>query len=148
MLFSKSCEYAIRGVVYIAAKRTNSYVSIREVSEKLGISFHFLTKTLQVLTQRGLIVSNTGPHGGILLARPAEEIRLTEIIEAIDGVGLFKDCILGGLYCSEEHSCVLHGQWAPIRQLLWQLLHKTTMADLAKSFSLTATVASVSASQT
>ena len=84
MILSKTCDYAMRAAFYIADQQDRNFVPIREVSEKLEISFHFLTKILQILTQKKIMTSFKGPNGGVTLARPADSILLTEIVKAID----------------------------------------------------------------
>ncbi len=80
-MLSGSCIYGLRAAIYVAAHTSNdSYVSIREISEKLGISFHFLTKILQRLTEGGVMKSHRGPGGGVTLARPAARISILEIV--------------------------------------------------------------------
>ncbi|HCT51303.1 MAG TPA: transcriptional regulator, partial [Balneola sp.] len=65
MLLSKSCVYGLRASIYLASKSDEEFNSIKEMSDKLEISFHFLTKILQQLTAESLMVSYKGPKGGI-----------------------------------------------------------------------------------
>ncbi|RMF85180.1 MAG: Rrf2 family transcriptional regulator [Nitrospirae bacterium] len=133
MLLSKACDYGLRAAVYVAARGKGRYVPIAEVAEALGISFHFLTKTLQVLTQHQLLTSSRGPKGGVALARPAESITLRQVIEALDGSGLFERCVLGLDYCGDDDPCPLHDQWRAVRQQMVQLFGETTLASLAEA---------------
>ena len=68
MLISKSCEYALRAALYMAANEPSSYRAVREISDALGVPHHFLAKTVQTLTADGLFQSMRGPYGGIALA--------------------------------------------------------------------------------
>ncbi|MFQ5568759.1 MAG: RrF2 family transcriptional regulator [Rhodothermales bacterium] len=131
MLLSKSCEYGIRATLYLASLRQPGYFSIRKISEELNISFHFLTKIFQKLTQEGLMQSFRGPNGGIALARPEAQITLMDLIVAIDGPALFRECVLGLPDCGEEHPCPLHHAWATERERLETLFSRTTLADMA-----------------
>lgn len=131
MLFSKGCEYGIRATLHLTTLKTDGYVSIREISDELDISFHFLTKTFQKLTQAGLLKSFRGPNGGVALARPANRILLLEIITAIDGPDLFTECVLGLPGCGEQKPCPLHNAWAAQREHLRTLFHQKTLADIA-----------------
>ena len=63
MLLSKSTEYGIRATLYLTSLKQDGYVSIRAISDELDISFHFLTKIFQKLTQAGLLQSFRGPRG-------------------------------------------------------------------------------------
>ncbi len=131
MVLSKACDYGLRAVLYVAAQQDREVVPIREMSERLNISFHFLTKILQTLTQQGLIQSFKGPRGGIRLSKPAESIRLMDVITAIDGDALFTECVLGLNRCGDDHPCPLHGKWAPIRDRLADLFRTATVAEMA-----------------
>ena len=67
MIFSKSCVYGLRAMIYLASIPREGYVSIKSLSDKLDISFHFLTKILQELTAAELMESMKGPKGGVRL---------------------------------------------------------------------------------
>ena len=133
MILSSTCDYGLRAVCYIASEKNRQYISIREISEKLDISFHFLTKILQILTQHQLLISFRGPNGGVSLARSPESITLKEIIQAIDGPDLFDKCILGLDNCGDDHPCPLHQQWADIRGSMGDLFDRTSLKDVADS---------------
>lgn len=130
-IMSKSCEYSLRAVLYIAAKEGDSCVSIREMSKKLDISFHFLTKLLQKLTEHGLLKSYRGPSGGITLAKPTKQISLYDIIMALDEGGMFTSCVLGLKGCGERTPCPLHKQWAEERKRLEKIFKSATLDKLA-----------------
>jgi Rrf2 family protein len=131
MLLSKSCEYGIRAVLHLVALGETGYTSIRRISGDLGISFHFLTKIFQQLTEAGLLLSLKGPRGGVRLARSAESISMRDVIAAIDGVGLFTECVLGLPACNQDNPCPLHAQWGPQRAQIDALFGKTALATLA-----------------
>jgi Rrf2 family protein len=131
MLLSKTCDYAIRSTLYVAMYPERAFLPIREISSELGLSFHFLTKILQTLSQAGIMTSFKGPNGGVALARPAGEIMLKEIVLAIDGDRLFCGCMIGLDHCDDDHPCPVHDQWSGLRANLEQLFSTTTMAYLA-----------------
>lgn len=132
MLLSKSCAYALRASIYVAAVSNGYYVSVNQTSKKLDISFHFLTKILQRLTQNGLMESMKGPNGGVKLKRPAEQIYLADIVKLIDGEELLVECALGLPGCGTAKPCPLHHQWADTRDVIKQMLEGTTIADLVR----------------
>jgi Rrf2 family iron-sulfur cluster assembly transcriptional regulator len=132
MVLSKSCNYALRAVLYIAARDAGEFIPIQEISQALGISFHFLTKTLQTLTQRQILISNRGPRGGVALARPVESITLMEVILAIDGRDLFDGCVLGLDSCNADRPCPLHSQWQEVKAPIREMFEQTSVADVAR----------------
>lgn len=132
MLLSKSCEYGIRASLYLASREKGEYNSIRQMSEKLDISFHFLTKILQQLTAQSLMESYKGPNGGIRLSAKGREATLFEVVVAIDGPGLFTECALGLPGCGSNKPCPLHDSWANTREHIKDMLEKTNIVEMSK----------------
>lgn len=131
MLLSKACIYGLRASLYLASNQNGNYVSISIMSEKLGISFHFLTKVLQHLSSAGLMESHKGPNGGIRLTKSGSEVSLFDIVEAIDGRKLFTECALGLPGCGTEKPCPLHEKWAETRDSIRTMLQETNLVELA-----------------
>lgn len=132
MILSKSCMYGIRALVYVARQKEQGFVSIREISEKLNISFHFLTKIIQKLTQNNITTSFRGPNGGVELAKPAGKISIFDIVIAIEGPGMFDDCLLGLDDCGKGSMCEIHDKWGKIRTRIISLFQKNSLAKLIK----------------
>ncbi len=131
-LISKSCEYGLRAALFIAARGDNGFVPIHDISRDLGISFHFLTKILQKLTQNGLLKSYRGPSGGIALARKAHDISLLEIVRAIEEHDIFSTCVLGLKNCGDSTPCPLHQHWARERTRIESSFGSMTLDKLSK----------------
>src|ERR1700730_17579999 len=85
MLYSRSADYAIRSFVYLARIPDGEFVMARHIAEDEQIPAHFLAKILQELTRKGLLRSNKGPSGGFSLRIPAAQIKLLDLVEALDG---------------------------------------------------------------
>ena len=132
MLLSKSCEYAIRTMLHVAATAPEGYTAVREVSAALGIPYPFLAKIAQALTQAGLLQTLRGPSGDIALARPPAQITLKEVVVAIDGPTLFHACVLGLPGCGDRTPCPLHDAWAPARSRVHAMFAEATLADVAE----------------
>lgn len=131
MILSQTCNYAIRAALYVATQKNRDFVPIREISQKLHISFHFITKILQRLTQNHIMISFRGPNGGVGFARPLENITLLDIIITIDGPDLFQKCLLGLDRCNDQNPCPLHEHWAIVRENLKTTLERATLAEVA-----------------
>lgn len=131
MVLSKACTYGVLASLYVARETgaENRYVSIRQMSDELNISFHFLTKILQKLTKNKILVSLKGPRGGIALSRTPELITLYDVVIAIDGPELFTECLLGLPGCGTEQPCPLHDQWAAERSKLRNMFQERNLAD-------------------
>ncbi len=126
-MFSKSCQYGIRAVLFLAVySSAEKRLGVTEIANKLEIPKHFLAKILQQLAKENLISSSRGPSGGFYLNKKNRKSNLKDIIEAIDGSQIFTDCILGLKECSSEKPCPLHFQAFGIKEgLNYQFEHQT-----------------------
>jgi Rrf2 family protein len=133
-VLSKSSEYGLRALLYMVSKSdAQQYVSIREMSENLDISFHFLTKILQSLTQANLLVSYRGPSGGVAFNVPPDKILLSDVVRVLEGNDFFDTCLLGLPGCSEIAPCPMHQFWKEIRGALKQEFETTTLAEMGQA---------------
>ena len=115
-------------MLHLGSQPERRMVLVRDIAEALDIPFPFLSKVVQTLVRRGLVNSHKGRGGGITLARPAKEITLLEVVEAVDGPGLTKTCVLGLSECSDTAPCPLHQQWGKIRDDIVGLLSNQDLA--------------------
>src|SRR6056297_1815675 len=131
MLLTKSCIYALRSSVYLANQEAECYVTIKELSDELTISFHFLTKVLQQLTKQEILKSYRGPNGAVKLAKDASEITFLDIVQSVDGSHVLSECALGLAGCGELAPCPLHKQWSGLTTGLKNMMQSVTIAELA-----------------
>ncbi|MEK6481757.1 Rrf2 family transcriptional regulator [Catalinimonas sp. 4WD22] len=132
-MFSKACEYGIRAVIYIVAKsQEGKKVGIRDISQEIDVPEHFTGKILQNLSRMDLISSVKGPHGGFYIEEGKKDIRLIDIVRAIDGNKLFTGCGLGIKECSERKPCPIHDEFKQIRDALKEMLEKTTVQEVTE----------------
>lgn len=135
MKLSKSSEYAIRLVLWLAYASPTSYVKLKEIASELEISFYQLSKVAQKLISNGLLDSHTGPHGGVLLASNTDNITLMDILVATDGDDFKDRCILGIEACNEDNQCVVHQHWIKVNKSLCSMF-AVKIKDLAGSSGL------------
>ena len=136
-VFSKTCEYAMRAVFFIAHRTANGgRVGIKEISQGIDSPEHFLAKILQDLSRRGIIQSAKGPNGGFYLDEAALKSPLSDIVEAVDGNGIFTGCGLGLKQCSEINPCPLHHEFKAIRNRIQEMLHTTTIGEFNEDLNL------------
>ena len=133
MIYSRSAEYAIRGFIHMAAFEPGKYAMVKHIAAEAGIPAPFLAKILQDLAREGLLRSSKGPQGGFRLGRPAEEISLRHIVDAVDGAGRYERCIGGSPECNDRAPCGLHDSWKALRSRIIEYLEDTSVADLAKA---------------
>ncbi len=130
-VLSKASVYGLRALMYLVSEKNRTgYLNIGEISEKLDISFHFLTKTFQTLTQHGILESYRGPNGGITLKKPAEEVFLSDIIIILEGKDFFDKCFLGLPDCGEARPCPMHDFWKVAKKTIKDEFDTTSLAEL------------------
>lgn len=111
MILSKTCGYALRGILYIARPGwKDKNIGIKEISEALDIPKHFLGKIMQELVKKEIIQSTKGPNGGFSANEETLNTPVIKVIEAIDGLHVFKKCALGLKQCNDTNPCALHSK--------------------------------------
>ena len=85
------------------------------------------------MAKKGLVVARRGHHGGVVLAKPSNEITLEDLSEAIDGVAWRKRCLMGLLGCGGAAPCVLHEFWQVTLNQILARLRTVTLADLVQN---------------
>src|SRR5690606_14722108 len=124
-MFSKTCEYAIRAMIFIAQKtKEGDRVGIKDISTGIDSPEHFIAKILQELSRKGLVQSIKGPNGGFYLDRTSLKRSLADIVEAVDGDKVFTGCGIGLKQCSESQPCPIHHEFKKIRADLYNMLNK------------------------
>ena len=127
VIFSKKCEYGLQAILFLAANENNNVTPSDEIAKKLSIPKEFVSKILQDLTESGIIYSKKGKNGGFALAKHPSQIRLLDIVAAIDGLGIFNSCVLGFPKCSPEHPCPVHNKWGELRTKAYNMLNDETI---------------------
>lgn len=131
-MFSKTCEYGIRAVIYISATGTlDNKIGINAISANIEAPVHFTAKILQPLVHADIISSKKGVNGGFYM-NPKQKFRtLIEVVRAIDGDVLFSGCGMGLKTCSDEEPCPMHDKFKAIRTDLRTMMEQTTIDDMA-----------------
>src|SRR4051812_8314565 len=123
MIYSRSAEYAIRSVVFLARVPDGKFAMARHIAEKEQIPAHFLAKILQELTRKGLLRSNKGPSGGFALRAPANQIRLLDLIQALGGSS-FAESLSPAPWKLDS--------WNDLHSRIMDYLERNTIADVAR----------------
>lgn len=146
-------EYGLRCLIQVAKRApspTDAPVPIRDVAEAEGLSPDYAAKLLRVLRQGGLLTAERGACGGFRLARPAADIRMSEVMRVLDGP------VYGGPEFCKAHrgkvdacvhsgTCSLSVLWMAIDRALGQVLDRLVLADMLDKRAVTAQLAQESA---
>lgn len=130
VFFSKSCELGLQAVLFLSIKKEKLIFNAEEISNELKVPKEFVSKVLQILTNSGIVGSKKGKSGGFYLAKNPANIRLINIVEAIDGLEVFKSCVLGFPGCSSEKPCPVHDNWGKLREKAYKMLSEETLEQL------------------
>lgn len=132
-MFSKTCDYGIKAVVYIAMQSLKGYrVKIGDVVNNTGTPEAFTAKILGTLTKANVIQSYKGPNGGFEIDKTQmHNLYLSQIIHAIDGDAVYNGCGLGLQECNADEPCPLHEKFVSIRAQLKKMVETTTLFELA-----------------
>jgi Rrf2 family transcriptional regulator, iron-sulfur cluster assembly transcription factor len=127
-------EYGLRILIRIAACRNEEGMSIPQLSEAEGITPHYVAKLTRVLRMEGFINSTPGNKGGYVLARPAKEIVIRNVLKALGGTMFNKEFCgthAGALnLCTNSVDCSARSLWKMVQFTVDQLLDKITLHEL------------------
>jgi Rrf2 family protein len=133
MQITRQADYAVRAVLYLAEHNHNARVATSEIGRAQHIPVTFLAKIVAQLAAAGILRSTRGAHGGVTLGRPADEISLLDIVEAIDGPLLLNECVADPSACQVGAGCTVHQVWCQAQAELVQRLGQTSFAQMARS---------------
>lgn len=131
-MISKACQYGIRAAIYIASRHNAGIkLNIRQIALEVDAPEAFTAKILQILNKHRIITSLKGPYGGFFIEEYQLEQPLVNIVNALDGMSVFKECGLGLKQCSASHPCPMHDQYKKAREALQNAFQQTTIRQLA-----------------
>lgn len=133
MEISRRTDYGVRVIIDLAALSGDGRAPTSEIADRQNIPAPFLAKIISQLSLSGLVYTYRGSGGGVSLARPASEISLLEVIEALDGPVRLNRCTIEPDACPQNGHCPVHHIWLQAQADLTDLLSNTTIGDLTRS---------------
>jgi Rrf2 family protein len=128
---SKKADYALMAMKHLALRGDLGSSSAREIAEQYDIPIELMAKVLQRLVRRGLLASHQGTHGGYELARPATEISVADVIQAIEGPVTVTACSSEEGQCEQFAKCNVRDPLWRVRERIVAALGECTVAELA-----------------
>ena len=133
MQVSRKVDYALRAVIHLAnEEESDRACSVAEIAARERVPRQFLEKIVQDLIHNGLVRSHRGPHGGYVLARPAERVTFRNVIEAVEGPISLNACTGEHADCSLIGACGMERVWREGQRRVMDLFEKTTIADVRR----------------
>jgi len=131
MRLSTKAQYAVRALVSLAMNGDGSPVSIKSISAWENISLTYLEQLFVKLRRGEIVRSSRGPGGGYVLARPAAEIRVDQIIDTVEETLVPVSCMDEDGTCGCQSQCVTHAIWQGLGEQIRTFLASKTLDDLA-----------------
>jgi len=128
---SQTAGYALMALSQFDPQ-AKSWVQAQDVSKATGIPRPYLIKVLARLQDADLVIAKRGAKGGLILARPAEDISMSDVISALDSPDWQQRCVLGLPVCSDDKPCPMHRYWGAARQDLLDRLASLKLADITE----------------
>lgn len=131
MIYSKTCEYALRALAFLAGKGSGGTAMIPEISERTGVPSAYIAKIFGALTKKKILRSRRGPQGGFAFHKDPGKLSLFEIVTAIDAYSpLGGECVMGLKQCGDKNACPLHDIWRVTREKIKAELKRSTLDSL------------------
>jgi Rrf2 family iron-sulfur cluster assembly transcriptional regulator len=130
MELTRKGEYAIRGILYLASMPQGKVALVSEIAVSAEVPKSFLAKIFQSFAKVGLVTSYRGTGGGFVLARPASQITLREVVEAVEGPIVPNRCLIGKGACLRDDTCSVHPVWRRVQNEVVAILDGITIEEL------------------
>jgi Rrf2 family cysteine metabolism transcriptional repressor len=140
MMFSTKAEYGVRVMTHLARYDGDAPIPLTAIADAEGLPLAYLEHLVQRLRRAELVESRRGAHGGYSLPRPASEITMAEVVEALEGEIAPIECITadadGVLTCAREGEglCPTKLMWTRVQGSIVRTLTEMTLADLVRPY--------------
>jgi Rrf2 family cysteine metabolism transcriptional repressor len=123
-------RYGTRALLELALHHESGLVLLKDIARKQQISQRYLEHVIRPLVAGGIVRSTRGAGGGIALARPPEDIKMSEVIQLLEGSIAPTDCVTDESICSRSDVCATRDIWCEISQAVNKVLESTSLKDL------------------
>jgi Rrf2 family protein len=128
-MISQSAEYALRAMVVLLSREGITFCSAQDIAAHAKVPADYMSKILNALVRSGLVVAQRGRHGGCKASRPATEISVYDIVQAVDPIPRIHSCPLG-IASHGTNLCALHRKLDDAARHVEEAFRSTTMAEL------------------
>jgi Rrf2 family protein len=132
MQLTRAADYAVRVMVHLAALPQGQRASRAELAATAECPEQFLSKVLQTLTRKGMVISHRGNTGGFELAAVHRHASVLEVAEAVEGPVRLNLCLTAPNACGRQHWCPAHAVWAEAQAAMESVLKRVSITDLAR----------------
>jgi Rrf2 family cysteine metabolism transcriptional repressor len=132
MKLSTRGQYGARALLDIALHYDGNPVLLKDIAKRQAISAQYLEHLVSPLIKAGIVRSTRGARGGVTLAKPPKEIRLSQVIQILEGSTAPVECVDDPKVCPRSDFCVTRDVWKEMKRAMIQVLESTTLQDLVE----------------
>jgi len=132
MKLSTRGRYGLRALLDLALHQGEGLVLLKDIARRQEVSLPYLEHLIAPLIAAGLVKSTRGARGGVLLFKPPSEIKLSEVVQLLEGSIAPVDCVNNPALCHRSTFCVTRDIWVEIKEAISQVLDSTTLQDLVE----------------
>ncbi|MGD9143075.1 MAG: Rrf2 family transcriptional regulator [Dehalococcoidia bacterium] len=130
MKLSTRTRYGTRALLDLARYQGDKPVQLKEIARRQNISLHYLEHIITPLVGAGIIRSTRGARGGLQISRKPENIKLSEVVNLLEGAITPVDCVTDPECCERADSCVTRDIWSEMKNAIDKTLDSITLQDL------------------
>ncbi|MFC1999594.1 RrF2 family transcriptional regulator [Chloroflexota bacterium] len=132
MRLSTRGRYGTRALLDIALHSDGSPVPLKDIARRQDISLQYLEQLLSPLVRAGIIKSTRGARGGVVIGRPPEQIKLSQVVQLLEGSVAPVKCVDEPQECPRSVYCVTRDVWSDVNRAILEILESTTIQDLVE----------------
>jgi len=132
MKLSTKGRYGLRALLDLALHQDEGLVPLKDIARRQEFSLSYLEHLVAPLIAAGLVKSTRGARGGVLLFKPPSEVKLSEVVQILEGSIALVDCVNNPALCHRAASCVTRDIWIEMKKAMSRVLDSTTLQDLVE----------------
>lgn len=132
MKLSTRGQYGTRALLDLALHGGEKPVLLKDIAKRQQISLMYLSRLISPLITGGIVRSTRGARGGVSLAKLPEEIKLSEVVQLLEGSIAPVECVNNPEVCGRSELCVTRDVWDELKKAMDGVLESTTLQDLAE----------------
>ena len=132
MKLSTKSRYAIRALLDLALHQEEQPVLLKDIAQRQQISLNYLEHLITPLVAAGILLSTRGPKGGVSLGKPLDEVKMSEVIQLLEGSIAPVECVNNPDICERSETCVTRDVWSEMKDAINSVLESTTLMNLVE----------------
>ncbi|HIJ51535.1 MAG TPA: Rrf2 family transcriptional regulator [Planctomycetes bacterium] len=130
MKLSTRTRYGIRAILELAENDDKRPLQLRIIAEHQDISIKYLEQLMAILRSAGFVRSIRGAKGGYMLAKPPNQIKLSDVFDCLEGYVTTVECVEDKKYCERADDCIVRQVWTQVQEAIRNVLLSITVQDL------------------